>query len=292
MPFTLIQFFKCIRYTEVLIFQVPPFLGIAFSIPSLWDEWLSIALFVFGNICLFVQIFAFNDLGDIDIDNKDVNKYESTFTKKGVSRRQMLQMTVALTGLVLFVFSTFGVTTFLLALVMLALGFLYSHPRFSQKRIPIVASINHFVGGVTMFLLGYSLFSEIDLRGIAISLYFAVVLVSGHLCQEVRDYDQDTLNCANTSAVRFGKRRIFLVAFSLFMFSFGYFAWLVKLSIFPLAWIYAVVLVPVIATGFIYAWKTPLSFHDVCRFQVQYRLVYALITVVMLLSLLSTPVAS
>jgi 4-hydroxybenzoate polyprenyltransferase len=290
MPFRLIPFFRCIRYAEVVIFQVPPLLGIAFTNPFWWDELPSLFFFFLGNICLFVLIFAFNDWGDIDLDSKDVNKRESTFTQKGVSPRQILLVTVALTGLVLFVFYMLGVVTFLLALVMIGLGFLYSHPRFAQKRIPIVASMNHFMGGVTMFLLGYSLFSEIDPRGIAISLYFAVVFMAGHLCQEVRDYDQDKLNCANTSAVRFGKRQIFLIAFILFILSFGYFLWLVKLGFFPLDWIYAIALLLVIASGFFYAWKTPLSFHDVCRFQAQYRLVFAIITGFMLLSLLFTPI--
>ncbi|GAB5561693.1 MAG: hypothetical protein SynsKO_33400 [Synoicihabitans sp.] len=282
----LIQFFRCIRYTEVIIFQVPPFLGIAFTNTPLGDEWASVLLFVLGNCCLFALIFAFNDWGDIDIDSRDVNKRESTFTKKGVSSQQMLLASATLSGLVLMIFYGLGITTFLLALVMLGLGFLYSHPRFAQKRIPIVASLNHLAGGVTMFLLGYSLFREIDLRGVAISLYFTLVFVAGHLCQEVRDYDQDKLNGANTSAVRFGKRKIFSIAFALFIASFGYLWVLIESGIFPREWWYGIPLMLVIAAGFIRAWNGSLNFQQVSRFQTQYRLVFAIITGFMLIRLL------
>src|SRR6185295_13969276 len=114
-----------------------------------------------------------------------------------------------------------------------ALSLLYScSPRFG-KSTPIVASINHLLGGMLHFLLGYTLTRDIDARGLVISLFFGLVFAAGHLNQEVRDYDGDRLNGIHTSAVVFGRRRAFLASLCTFTAAYAILAGLAALRILP-----------------------------------------------------------
>ena len=64
----------------------------------------------------------------------------------------------------------------------------------SAKRIPLLSSLPHLLGGLLHFLLGYSLFEPIDGRGVLIALFFALTFTAGHLNQEVRDHEGDQVN--------------------------------------------------------------------------------------------------
>src|SRR5205807_4490178 len=110
----------------------------------------------------------------------------------------------------LLVFVLISSRVVLLGVVVAVLGFFYSHPKLNFKGTPIASSLPHLVGGLFHFLLGYSVFSPIDSRGVLIALFFALTFTAGHLNHEVRDFELDSKNNARTNAVAFGTRLAFI----------------------------------------------------------------------------------
>src|SRR5262249_15515636 len=114
-----------------------------------------------------------------------------------------------------------------------ALSVLYSCSPSFGKSTPILASINHLVGGALHFLLGYTLSRPLDASGLIISLFFGLVFAAGHLNQQVRDYEGDLINGIRTSAVVFGGRRGFLASLFTFTAAYAILAALAALGLVP-----------------------------------------------------------
>lgn len=270
------RYLSCLRLQEVLVLQGPPLMGVMFGFRGLAIvQAPALLLFLVATICLLAHIFCFNDWAGIAADLNDPNKLNEVFLTKGITRQQVGILSLFLGLASVAIYSLLPVQTLLLAVGIIILGLLYSHPRIHGKGIPIISSCLHLSGGVLHFLLGYSLFSQIDLRGVLIGLFFAIIFTAGHMNQEIRDYEGDRLNGILTNGVRFGKRRMFIISFSLFVLSYGYLWSLARYGLVPPALGYLVGLIPVQAY---LSWKTlkaGLTFQTVTRFQSQYRLLYA-----------------
>ncbi len=274
----ILAYLSCIRYKEVLVLHGTPLMGIAFTQSQVTREWIDdLLLFSFASFCLLAHIFAFNDWAGIASDFKDPNKTKATFLSKGLTRAEIGGLSLGLGLASLAFFSLLPLRTLVLAVGIVALGLLYSHPQLHGKGIPVISSCLHLVGGVLHFLLGYSVFEEIDRRGVLIALFFAFIFTAGHLSQEVRDYEGDSLNGILTNGVRFGKRKIFMASFLLFTLSYGHLWGLSRHGLIPAYLGYLTVLYPIHAVLF---WKTlraGLTFETIGRLQTYYRTLYALI---------------
>lgn len=270
------RYLSCLRFQEVLVLQGPPLMGVGFGLRELAVAQVPpLLLFLLATLCLLAHIFCFNDWAGIATDLNDPNKVKEVFLTKGITRRQIGTLSLVLGLSSLAAYSLLPVRTLLLAVGIIVLGLLYSHPRIHGKGIPIISSCLHLTGGVLHFLLGYSLFGGIDFRGALIGLFFALIFTAGHLNQEIRDYEGDRLNGILTNGVRFGKRRMFIVSFLLFMVSYGYLWGLARFGLVPPALGYLIVLFPI--QGYLF-WRTlrdGLTFEGISRFQAQYRLLYA-----------------
>jgi 4-hydroxybenzoate polyprenyltransferase len=272
----LAQWLSSIRFQEVLVLQGPPFMGVAFRLQDVTFVAIpTLLVFSVATFCLLAHVFSFNDWAGIGADLNDPNKLKDVFLTKGITRRQVGTLSVSLGLSSLALYSLLPIRTLLLAVGIIVLGLLYSHPRIHGKGIPIISSCLHLTGGVLHFLLGYSLFGGIDLRGVLIGLFFALIFTAGHLNQEVRDYEGDRLNGILTNGVRFGKRRMFIISFLLFIFSYGYLWGLARYGLVPPALGNLIVLSPVQGYLFWRTLKAGLTFQSVTRFQAQYRLLYA-----------------
>lgn len=270
------RYLSCLRFQEVLLLQGPPLMGVMFGFrePAIAHV-PTLLLFLAATLCLLAHIFCFNDWAGIATDLNDPNKLKEVFLTKGVTRRQVGTLSLVLGLASLAIYCLLPVQTLLLAIGIIVLGLLYSHPRIHGKGIPIISSCLHLTGGVLHFLLGYSLFGGINLKGVLIGLFFALIFTAGHMNQEVRDYEGDRLNGILTNGVRFGKRRMFIISFLLFILSYGYLWGLARYGLVPPALGNLIVLSPV--QGYLF-WKTlkaGLTFQSVTRFQAQYRLLYA-----------------
>src|SRR5260370_9291335 len=169
----------------------------------------ALAVFAAASCLLVAHIFVLNDWSGMSTGLRDPNKAAGVFATRGIGRREVGHLGLALLAASLLLFGQLGVRTLAIALAIAVLSALYSGPAYQAKGIPLLGSGLHLAGGVLHFLLGYSLFGAIDRRGLEIACFFALTFVAGHLTQEVRDYDGDRLNGIRTNAVIFGKARTF-----------------------------------------------------------------------------------
>ena len=195
-------------------------------------------------------------------------------------------MSLAFLFVSLLLFGFVQLDTLLIAAAIAALGIVYSHPRIHAKGIPLVCSGLHLVGGALHFLLGYSLRSGVDRRGVLIGLYFALIFVAGHLNQEVRDYDGDRVGGILTNAVWFGKMRIFVAGLFVFALSYVYLLGMVYSGLVPRGLGWLILLLPVHLILYGQTLRMRLTFHSVSRYQTSYQMLYALIGALIVLAVL------
>lgn len=282
-----LAYLSCIRYQDVFVLQGSPLLGAAFSIGALTvDTAVSLAIFTLASMLLVAHVFSFNDWAGIALDANDPNKSAAVFVTRGIGRRDVAVLSLALLAASLVLFALLRRQTLLVGVAIAALGAFYSHPASNAKGIPVVSSLPHLVGGTLHFLLGYSLFAHIDGRGILIGLFFALTFTAGHLNQEVRDYEGDRLNGIRTNAVAFGSTPAFVAGLVLFTLAYADLFALAAARIVPLPLVVLpLLLYPVHVVWSIATLRRGLTFTTVSRFQNRYRLLYALIGVGMVAAL-------
>jgi len=127
-------------------------------------------------------------------------------------------------------------------------------------------------------LLGYTLFRPLDQRGVLIAVFFALTFTAGHLNHEVTDFDVDRQNRLNTNAVAFGKRRVFLAGLTVFTLAYVWMLILARNEFVPRP----LALLPIVLYPFHVFWsvralREGLSSDSLSRFQIRYRLLYAII---------------
>jgi 4-hydroxybenzoate polyprenyltransferase len=143
------------------------------------------------------------------------------------------------------------------------------------KGVPVLNSALHFLGGLLHFLLGYSVFTAPDWRGIQIGSFFALVFVAGHLTHETRDSDSDRVNDIRTNAVTFGKMRSFIGGLVIFTIADLLLMVLALSSIVPRQLAVVVLLVPPHVYWSVKVISSGLTFASIRRLQTRYRVLYA-----------------
>lgn len=282
------RYLACIRYRDVVILQGSPLFGVAFALRDVTVGTVAtILLFLLASFLLVAHIFALNDWANIAQDLNDPNKATEVFLAKGVSRAQLGRLWAGFLLASLILFALLPARTFLLAVAIAALGWVYSYPSLHAKGVPLVSSGPHLIGGALHFLLGYSLFAEIDWRGALIALFFAFTFTAGHLNQEVRDYDGDQRNGIRTNAVRFGKTRTFIAGLIVFTVAYGHLVLLASAGLVPAALGFLALLYPIHLLWSVTTLRAGLTFETVTRFQTRYRALFAFIGFFMLVTLLA-----
>jgi 4-hydroxybenzoate polyprenyltransferase len=278
---------SCIRYDEVLVLQGAPLIGAIFSINALtMASIFKASILTVGSLCLVAHVFVFNDWSGIRGDLKDPNRAMRTFARKGVSRTETGFLAIALMVLSLLLLGLLGLATFVLALAIVSLSALYSAPAFHMKGLPVFNSVLHLVGGTLHFLLGYATFAAVDGRGIAIGGFFALVFTAGHLTHEVRGCEGDLLNGIQTNAVVFGKAQSFVMGLILFTAAYALLVTLAACGYVPRVLVFVAALYPVHLYASLQAMRAGLSFESLLQLQKCYRLLYAIIGVVMVVAVL------
>jgi 4-hydroxybenzoate polyprenyltransferase len=286
-----LRYLSCLRPQDIVVLQGSPLLGAAFAIgrPAVGDL-APLAILVVANILLVSHIFMLNDWSGLASDLADPNKAASVFTTRGVGRREMAMLTAALLILSLIFFTFLGPVTLVLALAIAALSALYSLPRFNWKGKPLLNSIAHLGGGVLHFLLGYSIASTIDQRGVAIATFFAMIFVAGHLTQEVRDHAGDAFSGIRTNAVTLGQRRTFAASVILFAVAHALLFAMAMNGILPRPLGAVVLLFAVQLYWSMKTFREGLTFASVSRLQSRYRALYALIGLAMVAAIFASAV--
>lgn len=275
---TAIKHLASTRGREVLALQASPILGSilgGFSFGR-WDM-VRGGLLLFGSFALTAHVFVFNDWAGHSADLRDPQR-----PRHGISRRQIARVAIALLLFANVAFAALGSRTMLFASAIAVLSLLYSGSKSFGKSTPMLASTNHVLGGALHFLLGYTSFHSLDLRGLAISLFFGLVFAGGHLNQVVRDYEGDRLNGIRTSAVVFGCRRTFLASLYTFTAAYAFITVLAAFGILPRLLLWSIFLWPLHLAWSLRALKSGLGFETALWMQHRYRLLFALIGLAML----------
>jgi 4-hydroxybenzoate polyprenyltransferase len=275
--------FASTRALEVLALQASPILGSVLGGLSLERSGVvRPGLLLLGSLGLTAHVFVFNDWAGHSSDIRVPRRATLVFARRGISSRQVARVATALLIFANVAFAAVGGPAILLGAAIAALSLLYSCSPSFGKSTPIVASINHLLGGALHFLLGYTLSRPLDARGLVISLFFGLVFAGGHLNQEVRDYDGDLLNGICTSAVVFGCRRTFLASLFTFAAAYALLAGLAALGILPRLLLWSTILWPLHVAWSLRALQRGLGFETALWMQRRYRLLFAFIGLAML----------
>lgn len=274
---------SCIRFTEVLLLQATPFMGLVIGTGAFTLSWGFTALhLILASMSLIAYVFCLNDLAGLASDLNDPHKAGRTFSAKGITTDGMVWLAVLFGLISLVLLSFLSLPALALGCVLIALGLLYSFPNGGAKGVPLLSSGFHVVGGITHFLLGYGAVTQLDARGVLLGLYFGLVFAAGHLNQEVRDYESDQRNRILTNAVRFGKRHAFVAGFLLFTASYGVLGALATARVLPPVLVWVLMLYPVHAVLFWTSYRGDLSHEAVLRHQRQYRVLHVVIGIVLI----------
>jgi 4-hydroxybenzoate polyprenyltransferase len=273
---------SCLRLDEILVLQGSPLLGAAFAMGRMpAGSAAALAVFAAASCCLVAHVFVLNDWSGMSADLRDPHRAAGALAAGGLDRRGLAAFWMVLLALSLLLFGAIGPRTAAIALAIAVLSALYSLPAFHLKGIPLLGSVAHLLGGELHFLLGYSLFSAIDRRGLAIGAFFALVFAAGHLTQEVRDHEGDLLNGIGTNAVVFGKRRTFAAAVAAFTLADVLLLVLAARGVVPRALVLVAGLYPLHLYWSLQAMAAGLTHDGIRRLQVRYRALYAVLGIVM-----------
>jgi len=278
---SLIGVLRSIRYPEIALFQTGPLLGLAFAGGLQWQHGVTILTFLVGNVLLFTFIFAFNDWGNLNRDLEDPTRAHGTFLRHGATPSGMLTLSILSASASLFFLALCSISCLMLGLVLVALGLAYSLPGVNHKAVPFFSSINHFTGGVSQFLLGYAAIQPVDSPAVVMSLYIALVLVAGHLVQELRDYAGDSVTGVQTHAVRFGQRRTLAISTLLFTLSYSGLAGMAAVSILSPIWMPLSLMGLIQAAALFRVWRSDLTQRHILQYQTTYRILHLLIGLLM-----------
>jgi 4-hydroxybenzoate polyprenyltransferase len=189
---------------------------------------------------------------------------------------------IALLLCAIIAFAVVGRLALLFGTAIAALGFLYSCSSNFGKSTPIMGSINHLLGGMLHFLLGYTAVHALDAHGLILSLFFGLVFAGGHLNQEVRDYEADLFNGIRTTAVVFGCRRTFLASLYAFTAAYAIVTGLAALDILPKLLRWSPILLFLHIMWSLQAFQRGLGFETAIWMQRRYRVLFALLGLAML----------
>jgi 4-hydroxybenzoate polyprenyltransferase len=275
--------FESTRALEVLTLQASPILGILLSgfTPGKCGL-VRPALLLLGSLALTAHVFVLNDWAGHVCDLRDPRRVTMVFDPRGLDRRHVGQVAIALLMLANVAFAAIGSRAILLGAGIAALSLLYSSSQSFGKSMPIAASCNHLLGGTLHFLLGYTLCHALDARGGWISLFFGLVFAAGHLNQEVRDYESDLRNEIRASAVVFGYRRTFLASLYIFTAAYAILLTLAALGILPRLLLWSVGLWFLHVLWSLQALRRGLGFETALWMQRRYRLLFAFVGIAML----------
>ena len=281
-----LRYLSCLRLSDILVLQGPPLLGAAFALrPPLAEHAAVLAILVAANICLVAHVFVVNDWANLPTDLADPNRSSDVFTAHGVERHAMGLLAVGLLAAGVLLGDLLGPAALGLTVGVAACSTLYSVPWFDWKGTPILNSIAHLVGGTLHFLIGYSLGSGVDVRGLAIGSFFALIFAAGHLAQEVRDHRSDVRAGIRTNAVIFGVRRTFTASLALFGLAHALLLALAWRGSVPGALAVLVLFYVIQVRWSLDALAEGLTHATMCRLQTRYRVLYAAAGVAMVAGL-------
>ncbi len=174
---------------------------------------LSVFLLALSSFFFATAIYGLNSYWGFESDQ--INPRLQPTLK--LSRSQYLHFALGFMacGYVLLFFLPFN--TLLIAHLVLALWIAYSIPK-GLKGIPWGGLSLAFITQVAHYFLGYSVYQkELTMTAGLLSIYFGLMVASGHMIHEYVDYEADKRNGEHTTACKVGADRALWLSFLLQM---------------------------------------------------------------------------
>lgn len=269
---------RCIRWSEVFVLQAPPVMGLAIGVESINLQTAgSIVATLLASLLLVAHVFVTNDLAGWTADQRDPGRRPRTMAMRGVTKPEMIRLSVLLGGAAAVLGAAVGPVSLLLCVGLGLAGLLYSDPRAFWKGVPAAGTLLHMVAGTLHFLLGVVAVRSIDPAAIGLGLFFGLVFSAGHLMHEVRDRKVDEENGIRTNAVAFGSVPVFGAGLGLFSLALVHLAVLALAGLLPKATILTIAVLPIHLAAGLAVLRRGLSPLHQQRFQLFYRIEFALV---------------
>lgn len=283
-----VYYIQSIRWFEIIVRMGAPLLALMLTAPA-----LNIAVFakmlyaLLAFFFLWVHIYAFNEWGGCLYDKHDSAKAYTPLLAGKITPREMFLLALVCVFVSSVLYALLDTRLLIIVFVNSVMGVLYVHPKILLKNVPCVSCTMLFLVSVGDFLLGWLVFSPHISQGILIGFYFGILGIVGQSYHEAGDYDSDKRAGVHTNAVRFGKKRIFIIGFAFYTISCLYLCLLVRQHSIP-----DYLCIPVLVTYPLYALliaiclRAQLQSLAIHRFVVRYRILYGVIGFAMLILLL------
>jgi 4-hydroxybenzoate polyprenyltransferase len=163
-------------------------------------------------VCLAVvsvSVYAINAWAGWREDVNDPKFSDRTMGDGDRLRRDLGRVSLALLVVASIAWALLLGRTAVAVVPMWLLWFAYSHPR-GLKRIPLGGTVIHLAAGPWIVLVPYSVFREIDGRGVVYAIAVTLAFGSGHLNHELVDRLADAASGVRTTTVTFGTRVVHL----------------------------------------------------------------------------------
>jgi len=283
-----VYYIQSIRWFEIMVRMGAPFLALLLTTPPF-------SMFVFLRIVhalvafffLWAHVYAFNEWGGYPSDTRDLSKAHTPLMSGKIRRSEMFTLAWVCMFASVVLYALLDVRLLLIACADSIIGILYVYPKVLLKDVPFISFLILFLVSVGDFALGWLIFSPYITHGVLIGLYFGILGIAGQSYHETGDYDTDKKSKIRTNAVRFGKKRIFVIGFVLYTISCLYFCLLAQQAIVPdYLCIPILVTYPLYALLFAVCLRAQLQSSAIRRFVVRYRILYGGIGSIMCILLL------
>jgi geranylgeranylglycerol-phosphate geranylgeranyltransferase len=164
--------------------------------------------------CYFLALatYIYNDVTDFEVDR--VNKTNRPSVTGNASRKQLSGLVFVLFGLSLALAASINIQTLLIALLCVALGATYSHPRFNLKERFPLKTVTTAAGAALSSLLGGAAATHISFPIVYAALsFFLFFFVLGPL-GDIGDLKGDRAAGRRTFPIALGTRKTLIIMFS------------------------------------------------------------------------------
>lgn len=277
-----------IRWFEIAVRLGAPVIALLLTIPSvdyaniIKGFYLIIAFFF-----LWAHGYALNEWGGYTSDRLDPAKTDKPIVAGKISPLEMLNLSIIFAVISIILFTLLDRKLLIFVFIDIIIGVMYCYPKILLKKVPFMSLAALFIVSANDFMLGWLIFSPNFYKGLMIGIYFGILGLAGISYHEVGDHDPDKAADIWTNAVRFGKKKIFILGFILYTLSIVYFMILTYLRFLP-GHLYPILLTtyPIYFYLFFKCLKKRLNSMDVRRFIKNYRILYGIIGIYMIVFLI------
>jgi len=193
--------------------------------PQNFFSYNTIIIFL-ANVFLTASGFIINDLEDAEDDYHDLEKRKrNPIANNELTKKQGYLIGFSFLFIGLSLLLTISYLVFLVGLVLISVGIVYSWKPIRLKSIPIIDLISHSISlGILQFSTTYLTFRSFGLQFISLLMIIIPFSVAIDILQEVRDFSVDKKAKINNTIQKFGRfnpTKFFVILGTIIVTGFG-----------------------------------------------------------------------